>query len=125
MPTLPTLPTLPTARPPSPVTMAMLRVVTLLGVVCVAAGFRPLHTGRRARSIAVASATTAASAAVAPVPTTTPSPLIELAETFITSQSGFYSPHNSDMFSDEFVFRGPVVGPLNKADYLNTMDTVS
>lgn len=106
--------------------MAMLRLATLLGLLSLAAGFRPspvcVRPSRRAGSI-VASATAAAT--TAPVPATTSSPLIELAETFITSQSGFYSPHNSDMFSDEFVFRGPVVGPLNKADYLSTMNTVS
>ena len=27
------------------------------------------------------------------------------------------------MFAEDFVFRGPVIGPLNKVDYLKTMDT--
>ena len=49
--------------------------------------------------------------------------LCETAETFITSQSGFYSPSAPEMLADDFVFRGPVIGPLNKRDYLSTMDT--
>ena len=48
--------------------------------------------------------------------------LVDLAETFVNSQSGFFSPYSADMFSDDFVFRGPIVGPLNKADYFATMD---
>jgi hypothetical protein len=34
---------------------------------------------------------------------------------------GFYSPANESEFSEEFVFRAPVIGPLNKKDYLFTM----
>jgi len=50
-------------------------------------------------------------------------PLIQTAHKFIYSQSGFYSPYDESVFSDEFVFRGPYIGPLNKKDYLSTMDT--
>eukprot|EP00529_Nitzschia_sp_RCC80_P028562 CAMPEP_0113514698 /NCGR_PEP_ID=MMETSP0014_2-20120614/40549_1 /TAXON_ID=2857 /ORGANISM="Nitzschia sp." /LENGTH=271 /DNA_ID=CAMNT_0000411215 /DNA_START=208 /DNA_END=1023 /DNA_ORIENTATION=- /assembly_acc=CAM_ASM_000159 len=50
-------------------------------------------------------------------------PLIQAAHKFAYSQSGFYSPYDESMFSDEFVFRGPYIGPLNKQDYLSTMDT--
>ena len=49
--------------------------------------------------------------------------LIDTAEMFINAKSGFYSPYDTDAFSEEFVFRGPVIGPLNKQDYLSTMDT--
>ena len=50
-------------------------------------------------------------------------PLIQAAHKFAYSQSGFYSPYDESMFSDEFVFRGPYIGPLNKKDYFSTMDT--
>ena len=50
-------------------------------------------------------------------------PLVKLANEFIHEKSGFYSPYAADAFADDFVFRGPVIGPLNKADYLSTMDT--
>lgn len=48
--------------------------------------------------------------------------LISKAKDIIYSKSGFYSPYDSSIFSEEFVFRGPNIGPLNKADYLATMD---
>uniref|UniRef100_A0A6U3SEY5 Uncharacterized protein n=1 Tax=Ditylum brightwellii TaxID=49249 RepID=A0A6U3SEY5_9STRA len=48
--------------------------------------------------------------------------LIEKAKDIIYNKSGFYSPFDSDIFSKEFVFRGPIIGPLNKKDYLKTMD---
>lgn len=51
------------------------------------------------------------------------STLLAAAEDFINKKSGFYSPYAAEAFADDFVFRGPVVGPLNKADYLSTMDT--
>lgn len=50
-------------------------------------------------------------------------PLFKLANEFIYEKSGFYSPYAADAFADDFVFRGPVIGPLNKADFLSTMDT--
>merc|ERR1711871_1309679 len=65
-----------------------------------------------------ASAVTAHASAAA-----TSSPLIAAAEEFINTKSGFYSPYDADAFAEDFVFRGPVIGPLNKADYLSTMDT--
>lgn len=34
---------------------------------------------------------------------------------------GFYSPVKEELMSEDFVFCGPVVGPLNKADYLGTL----
>jgi hypothetical protein len=53
----------------------------------------------------------------------TSSVLIERTKEIIYNESGFYSNYNEDAFSDEFVFRGPIIGPLNKKDYLKTMDT--
>ncbi|KAL1523068.1 hypothetical protein AB1Y20_018028 [Prymnesium parvum] len=49
--------------------------------------------------------------------------LIERAREFIHSGSGFYSPADAAMFSEEFVFRGPYIGPLNKVDYIHVMNT--
>jgi hypothetical protein len=35
---------------------------------------------------------------------------------------GFYQPIKRELLSDDFVFMGPVVGPLNVQDYLGTLD---
>jgi len=51
--------------------------------------------------------------------------LIEKTKDILYNKSGFYSPHDADVFSDDFVFRGPYIGPLNKKDYLDTMDAFS
>lgn len=48
--------------------------------------------------------------------------LIQKAKDIIQNKSGFYSPYDEDVFAEDFVFRGPFVGPLNKKDYLATMD---
>lgn len=50
-------------------------------------------------------------------------PLIMLANEILYTKSGFYSPYDESVYSEEFVFRGPYIGPLNKEDYLETMDT--
>lgn len=50
-------------------------------------------------------------------------PLIQRANDIIYTKSGFYSESDASCFADDFVFRGPYIGPLNKADYLETMDT--
>ena len=47
--------------------------------------------------------------------------LIERTKEIVDNRSGFYSPADPDAFADDFVFRGPYVGPLNKEDYLGTM----
>jgi hypothetical protein len=52
-----------------------------------------------------------------------PNGFIQLAHEFVYSASGFYTPLNESMLADDFVFRGPVVGPLNRKDYCNTMRT--
>ena len=54
------------------------------------------------------SSTTAADVAVPPVQVADPNnPLIQLANEFTYTKSGFYSPYDEDAFSDDFVFRGP------------------
>uniref|UniRef100_A0A0G4IDW9 DUF1990 domain-containing protein n=1 Tax=Chromera velia CCMP2878 TaxID=1169474 RepID=A0A0G4IDW9_9ALVE len=54
---------------------------------------------------------------------TTSSELIELARKFVDEESGFYSPSSPDRLAEDFIFRGPVIGPLTKTDYLSTMET--
>lgn len=51
------------------------------------------------------------------------SPLIHLARDFVYNKSGFFSSYDPAVYSDEFIFRGPYIGPLNKIDYFSTMDT--
>lgn len=50
---------------------------------------------------------------------------IKLAQEFLLNGNGFYAAPKSDLFSEEFVFRAPVVGPLCKKDYINTMSLFS
>lgn len=47
--------------------------------------------------------------------------LIAAAKEFVNTASGFYSDLRPDLYSEEFVMRGPAVGPLNKSDYCFTM----
>jgi hypothetical protein len=47
--------------------------------------------------------------------------LLAKAEEFTKTGNGFYCPPDASLLSEEFVFRGPVVGPLNKKDYLHTL----
>ena len=47
--------------------------------------------------------------------------IIELAKDYVTNKNGFYKPIDADAHAEDFVFRGGVVGPLNKADYAKTM----
>lgn len=72
----------------------------------------------------IASTTNGSSSAAPPIQTTNANnPLIKLANEIVYTKSGFYSPHDESAYADDFVFRGPYIGPLNKADYLQTMDT--
>jgi hypothetical protein len=60
---------------------------------------------------------------VPPIPETGDKTTLDLANEFLHTGSGFYSSPRPEMLSEQFVFRGPVVGPLNKKDYLETMET--
>ena len=60
---------------------------------------------------------------VPPIPSNADDTLVKLANEFIYTSSGFYSPADPSFFSSDFVFRGPYIGPLNKEDYLTTMKT--
>ena len=92
-------------------------ITIMFGMIALCAG---LHTSALHRATLFSRRAATPIAAATAVAT---SPLIEAAELFIDSQSGFYSPYDSDRLAEDFVFRGPVIGPLNKADYLSTMDT--
>lgn len=48
--------------------------------------------------------------------------IMTLAQDYVTNKNGFYAPVDADAHSDEFIFRGGVIGPLNKADYCTTMN---
>jgi hypothetical protein len=55
--------------------------------------------------------------------------LCNAAEKFINTQSGYYNAYNDDnenningILSDDFVFRGPIIGPLNKNDYIEVLE---
>ena len=41
---------------------------------------------------------------------------------FCTAVAAF-TRHREELFSDEFIFRGPAIGPLNRADYLQILGT--
>ena len=47
--------------------------------------------------------------------------LINAAKEFVATASGFYSDLRPELYSSEFVMRGPAIGPLNKSDYCFTM----
>lgn len=48
-----------------------------------------------------------------------------LAKSFLRNGSGYWSKAQPSLFSDDFVFRGPLVGPLNKSDFLANMATLA
>ena len=70
---------------------------------------------------ATSTSTKAADVAVPPVQVADPNnPLIQLANEFTYTKSGFYSPYDEDAFSDEFVFRGPYIGKSSSNPLLST-----
>lgn len=60
-----------------------------------------------------------------PTSITTDEQKINVARNFLHTGNGFYAPPNPSLFSNDFVFRAPVVGPLCKIDYLATMNLFS
>ena len=50
--------------------------------------------------------------------------VIEAAQQFMKS-TGYFNPMEDSLFSDDFVFRGPVIGPLNKKDYQEVLEYFS
>lgn len=52
--------------------------------------------------------------------------LIEAAEHFMTRGTGYFSPLKEDkLLAPDFIFRGPVIGPLNKQDYAEVLEYFS
>lgn len=43
----------------------------------------------------------------------------------VMSNAGYFAPIDEALFADDFIFRGPVIGPLNKADYKEVLDYFS
>ena len=48
--------------------------------------------------------------------------VVELAKEYVGTASGFYTEAKPEFYADDFVFRGGVIGPLNKTTYLETME---
>lgn len=103
--------------------VALLRALLYLSGTLSVSAFVPPHP--KTTSCAAPAASSSLFATTAPTVQMADSshPLIQKANEFIYTQSGFYSPYDESAFSDEFVFRGPYVGPLTKRDYLSTMST--
>ena len=40
----------------------------------------------------------------------------------VMNNQGYFDPLDESLFADDFIFRGPVIGPLNKADYMEVLD---
>ena len=53
-----------------------------------------------------------------------PPDVLALTHTFLREGTGYFSAPDATWLADDFVFRAPTVGPLNKADYLATMTTL-
>ena len=99
------------------------RPAPVASAATVAAAHAPVGTvttAAKARHdlVAMVATDTAAPATAAPY---TADELIELTKKFLDTATGLYSPLDAEQFADDFIFRGGVVGPLNKKDYLRTM----
>mmetsp|Transcript_18969 Transcript_18969/g.28124 ORF Transcript_18969/g.28124 Transcript_18969/m.28124 type:complete len:245 (-) Transcript_18969:149-883(-) len=67
------------------------------------------------------SAPAATSATVNKQNTLSDQQIMDLAKEYVVGKNGFYAPIDPEAHSEDFVFRGGVIGPLNKADYCTTM----
>ena len=95
-----------------------MRAVALAMVLCRAKALAPAAPlGATSRGAALRA--TVETATTAAPPTTD---LVAKTRAFLESGTGFYSAPDASMLADDFIFRGGVVGPLNKADYLDTME---
>ena len=47
--------------------------------------------------------------------------LIAAAKHFMNEGTGYYSAQDESLFAEDYVFRGPSIGPLNKRDYTSVM----
>jgi len=53
--------------------------------------------------------------------TRTEEEVIAAAKKFMKS-TGYFDPLDESLMADDFIFRGPVIGPLNKKDYIEVLD---
>lgn len=44
------------------------------------------------------------------------SDLLQMTKDFLETSTGYFTPMQNDTFAEEFVFRGPIIGPLNFED---------
>lgn len=47
--------------------------------------------------------------------------LIAAAEHFMNEGNGYYSKQDASLFAEDYIFRGPSIGPLNLRDYTSVM----
>lgn len=48
--------------------------------------------------------------------------VIAAAERFMNDGGGYFNPLNESLLADDFVFRGPVIGPFCKRDYIEVLE---
>jgi len=63
------------------------------------------------------SAATETSAGEPPMPV----PVVQAAARFMNDGGGYFNPLDEKQLAADFVFRGPVIGPLNRQDYIEVM----
>ena len=51
--------------------------------------------------------------------------IIEAAKYFMENGTGYFNPYDPTLFAEDFIFRGPVIGPLNKVDYEEVLEYFS
>ena len=47
--------------------------------------------------------------------------LIAAAKRFMNEGTGYYSKQDASLFAEDYIFRGPAIGPLNLRDYTSVM----
>lgn len=102
----------------------MMSFLHVLFTLVIAASFSDAFTSSTLKSRATSSSahrSTITSTTEEIVGKHTEDELVNAAKEFITTASGFYSDLRPELYSSEFVMRGPVIGPINKSDYCFTM----
>ena len=59
-----------------------------------------------------------------PSKVTSEAQVIEAAKN-VMANSGYFNSIDTSLYADDFIFRGPVIGPLNKRDYKEVLDYFS
>ena len=71
----------------------------------------------------ISSATTTTERTATDLPTE--AQIIEAAKYFMENGTGYFNPYDPTLFAEDFIFRGPVIGPLNKVDYEQVLEYFS